>query len=311
MNNDFERFLGTFDSPNTIKVMKNFEVMLNRDWNNCTPALIETVILSAVPKSPKDITTRLFALSKYADFLCDDDMKEIVRDIDRKVLWKLAKPRAERKFISYLQFRRIYEDIELYNDYNAMYIQTLFRSVYEGIYCDDMSVVKNLRSSDISDTGIQLKPDNGESYCMSVSDGLSKDLIKLGDIDIWERRNRYGTCKIKTTGLYDDTCFKVENRKGSAEYAYRFSYYRILRNISKEYVGYDLLPLQLYVSGIMHRISIELKEHGVSICEAFSDNNKDRKINKIIADELKRSAYDIEVRNFREMVSGHVDVFNE
>lgn len=311
MKKDFERFLETFDSPNTVKVIRSFEGMLERDWSNCTPALLETVILMGRPGSPKDITTRLFVLSKYARFLGNSDMEEQIRDVDRNVLWKLAKPHASRKFISNSQFEQIYSDIEKYEEYNSLYLQTLFRSVYEGIYSDDMSVIKNLRVSDLWWDGTTLSLDDGGKYNISISERLSGDLTKLGSIDVWERRNRYGTCKIKTQGLHKDTCFKVENRKGSAEYAYRFSYYRMLRNIAKEYVGYNLLPLQLYVSGIMHRICIKLKDNDIDIEEAFSDNNRNRKINQIISDELKRSAYDIEVRNFREMVKGHIDVFIE
>lgn len=70
-----------------------------------------------------------------------------------------------------------------------------------------------------------------------------------------------------------------------------------------------MLSLQLYVSDIMYCIGIALKEHGYSIDNAFADNNKDRMVNKVISDELARTGYDIEVRNFREIVKGHIDVF--
>lgn len=311
VRNDFERFLETFDSPNSVKVARSFEEICEYDWSNCTPIMIETVILNLNPNSPKAITTASYILSKYAKYIRNSDMEEMIKDIDRSVIWELAKPNASRKFISHSQFEQIYDDIEKYEEYNSLYMQTLFRSLYEGIYSDDMSVVKNLKASDVDVGCAILRPDGGEPYEIPISKRLSSDLIELGEIDIWERRNRYGTCKIKTMGLSKDACFKVENRKGSSEYSYRFSYYRMLRSISKEYIGYSLLPLQLYVSGIMNRICIKLKENGIEIENAFSDNNRNRKVNRIISDELNRSGYAIEVRNFREMVKGHIDMFFE
>ena len=183
------------------------------------------------------------------------------------------------------------------------------RNVIQGIYNDDMSVVKNLRASDVNGDIVTLREDNGNSYEIQVSSALAEDLKKLGNVDLWERRNRYGTVKITINGLYPDSCFKVENRKGSSEYSYRFTYYRILRKIAKEYLEYNLLPLQLYVSGIMFRIGLRLQEHGISLEEAFAPQNKNRIVNKAISWELNRCNCNTEVRNFREIVKGHIDVF--
>lgn len=230
-------------------------------------------------------------------------------DADRKAIWLMAKPNASKKFISYSRFKEVYRDIDIYEEYNSLYQQTLFRCLYEGIYNDDMSVIKNLRSSNICGDIVKLVEDSGNSYELKISYKLAESLKKLGDIDIWERRNRYGTCKITTTGLYQDSCFKVENRRGSSEYSYRFTYYRILRKISNDYLEYNLLPLQLYVSGLMYRIGLILKDNGFTLEEAFAPKNKNRIISKLISDELKRCNNDTEVRNFREIVSGHIDVF--
>jgi len=309
VKSDYERFMETFESPNTSKVIRHMKGIGEHDYSNCTPISIEEVVLSLKPNSPKAITTILYVMGLYAKYLGNDDMANIVNDVDRNVLWKLAKPNATRKFISYKQFEETCDSIEKYEEYNSLYISTLFRCLYEGIYNDDMSVVKNLRASDVRPNGVILKPDNGESYVISISERLSNDLDKLGGVNIWERKNRFGTCKIETQGLHNDTCFKVENRGGSTEYAYRFTYYRMLRNVSKNHIGYNVLPLQIYVSGIMHRICVNLRENGIDIHDAFSDNNRDRNVGRIISDELKCSMYETEVRNFREMVKGHIDVF--
>ena len=309
MGNDFEGFLETFDSPNTKKVINSLKAIGEHDYSNCTPIDVEQIILSMNPGSPKAITTITYAMSLYAKYLNNDMLYNIVQDIDRSALWSMAKPIAPKKFISHKRFQEVYKDIEMYEDYNALYQQTLFKCLYEGIYSDDMSVIKNLKSSDVSGNKVTLREDNGNVYDVYVSDKLAEDLIKLGDVDIWERNNRFGTCKINIVGLYEDSCFKAESRKGSKEYSYRYTYYRILRKISKTYLDYNLLPLQIYISGIMHRIKLNLEMRGISLEEAFANKNKDRLVAKIIFDELKRCNCNTEVKNFREMVIGHLDVW--
>lgn len=310
MNNDFEGFIKTFDSPNTVRVVKSLQAIGDYDYSNCTPFDIENIILNLKPNSPKAITTIIYIMSLYAKYLGNKDMLYMIEDIDRNALWLLAKPNAAKKFISNKDFENVYHEIGVHEEHNSFYIQTLFRCLYEGIYCDDMSVIKNLRASDVNDSVVTLRDDNGNEYNITVSDRLAGDLVKLGDVDTWSRNNRYGVCSIAITGLHKDSCFKVENRKGSSEYSYRFSYYRILRNIAKNYVGYSLLPLQLYVSGIMYRIGKMLKQHDIAIQDAFSDNNRDKIVNTIITNELTRCMCDTPVRNFREMVKGHLEVFD-
>lgn len=309
MDESFEKFINTLGSLNTAKVARSLSDIGNHDYSNVTPIDLEQIILGLKPNSPKAITTIVYILGLYAKYLDNNEMYHMTRDLDRNALWARAKNDAPKKFISHSSFENVYHDIGVYEEYNSFYQQTLFRCLYEGIYNDDMSVIKNLRASDIKENIVTLREDNGKEYSLYVSDKLAEDLKKLGTIDVWERKNRYGTCKIKTMGLHDDSCFKVENRKGSSEYSYRYTYYRILRKIAKEYLEYNLLPLQTYVSGMMYRISVNLKECGITLEEAFSSGNKNRDVNRIISDELSRCNCNTEVRNFREMVNGHLDVF--
>lgn len=311
MSNDFNDFIETIKVPNTLKVINSLSAIGQYDYSNCTLAELEEIILNMKPNSPRSITTICYVLGLYAKYLENDRLYNMIQEIDRIELWSRAKPNATKKFISHSKFEEVYHDIGIYEDFNQFYYQTLFKCLYEGIYNDDMSVIKNLRVSDIKGNIVTLREDNGHSYNIEVSGEFASDLKELGNTNIWERRNRYGVVRIKTAGLYSDSCFKVENRKGSSEYAYRYSYYRLLRKISKEYLEYNLLPLQLYVSGIMYRIGLKLEEHGISIEDAFSDQNRDRLVGKIIADELARCNCGTEVRNFREIVKGHLDIFTE
>lgn len=311
MSDDFDDFIETLKTPNTIKVVNSLRAIGQYDYTNCSVDYLEKIILSMKPNSMRAITTICYVIGLYAKYLGDDRLYNIVQEIDRNSLWIKAKPDASKKFISHSKFEEVYYDVGIYEDFNSFYYQTLFKCLYEGIYNDDMSVIKNLRASDIKGNIVTLREDSGHSYNMEVSVEFAIDLKELSCIDTWERNNRYGLCKIKTEGLYSDSCFKVENRKGSSEYSYRFSYYRMLRKISKEYLEYNLLPLQLYVSGIMYRIGLKLKEYDISIEDAFANENRNRIVGKVISDELSRCNYDIEVRNFREIVKGHLDVFVE
>ena len=309
MSDDFKRFVDTLEAPNTIKVVNSLQAIGEHDYSNCTPVDLEQIILNMKPNSPKAIITICYVLGLFAKYLKDDRLYNMIQDIDKSALWLMAKPNASKKFISHASFEEVYHDIGVYEDLNPFYHQTLFKCLYEGIYNDDMSVIKNLRASDIKGNTVTLREDSGHSYDMEVSEEFAIDLKELSTVDTWERKNRYGTCQIKINGLHSDSCFKVENRKGSSEYSYRFSYYRILRKISKDYLEYNLLPLQLYVSGMMYRIGLKLKENDIELEEAFADQNRDRLVNRIIADELERCNCDTEVRNFRQIVKGHLDVF--
>lgn len=279
------------------------------DYSDISPVELEHIILSMKPNSPKAITTLTYIMGLYAKHIGNDNMAYMIRAIDRKALWIRAKPMASKKFISNDDFNRVCEGIIEHEEHNALYQKTLFSCIYNGIYSDDMSVLKNLRASGIYGNIVTLRDDNENEHQLEVPQELADDLKRLSEDNVWWRNNRYGAFKVGIKGLHEDSCFKVEDRSGTSEYQGRYSYYRVLRKISKEYVGYGLLPLQLYVSGIMHRINIELNKNGYTLEDAFSNNNKDRLINKIISDELIRTGYNIEVRNFREMVKGHIDVF--
>jgi hypothetical protein len=309
MCKNYDGFIGSFSSVNTAKVAKSLSKIGDYDYSYASPIDIEQIILSLKPNSPKAITTIVYIMSLYAKYLENNDLYNMVQDVDRNVIWSIAKKSASKKFISFSTYKDVCTNIDIYEDYNSFYIQTLFRCLYEGIYSDDMSVIKNLRASDVNNNIVTLRRDKEEPYDLLITDELAEDLIKLSSVDIWERRNRYGTCKINISGVYNDSCFKAESRKGSSEYSYRYTYYRILRKISNEYLGYNLLPLQIFVSGIMYRININFIDNGISLKDGFADKNKNRIVNKIISNELNRCHYDIEVRNFREMVSGHIDVF--
>lgn len=317
MNDYIQEFVDSTESLNTRKVfMHVFKKIDANNIENCTPIQMEQLIIDSQPNSPKSIITIIYVLSTYAKWLQEkkiinnDNTLQILQSLDKKLLWKKCAPRAKKKFISYQEYEQIIKDIATYEEYNALYFELLFTCIYSGIYSDDLSVIKNLRKSDIQDNGmITLKEDNNHIYKIKVSERLAKDLKQLSDINEWVRPNRFSLCHVDMQGVYPDSVFKVERRTSNSENSYRFSYYAKLRKISKEYVGHSLLPLQLYASGIMHRIKVELEKSNIPLEEAFAQNSRNRTAHMIIEKELIRSNSGIEIGNFRELVKGHLNSF--
>lgn len=312
---NIERFIESVKVPNTTKVVRY--VLRDTDVNieNYNPMELEQFILDLKPNSPKTIITIAYVLGLYAKWLQDegivdnDNLYQMVQSVDKKLLWQKAKPNAKKKFISYEQYKRVLHEIGVYEDFNALYYESLFSCIYEGIYNEDLSVIKNLKKSDINENIITLHEDDGHSYKIKVSEKLASELKQLADIDVWERRNRFGVCKVDMRGAHKDSVFKIEDRRTASKTSFKFSYYARLRKIAKEYLEYGLLPLQLYVSGIMHRIKLELEKNNISLEEAFADNSRNKMAHLIISKELMRCNSSIEIGNFREMVKGHLDSF--
>lgn len=314
--NNIERFIGAIESPNSQKVAKFVLKNVSDNIENYNSMELEQFILNRKPSSPKEIITIVYVLSSYAKWLKEnniingDDFLQIVQSLDKKLLWKKSKPNAKKKFISYEQYKTVIKDIATYEEFNALYYESLFSCIYHGIYNDDLSVIKNLKKSDISDDGvIMLHEDNGHSYKIKVPERLAKDLKQLADINIWERKNRFGVCKVEMRGAHSNSVFKIENRSTASNESFRFTYYAKLRKIAKEYLEHTLLPLQLYTSGIMHRIKIELNKNDIALEDAFAQNSRNRMAHLIIQKELLRCNSGVEVGNFRELVKGHLDSF--
>ena len=317
MNENMELYIGSIESLNSQKVVKHvFKKIDAESIENFNLMQTEQLILNAAPNSPKEIITIIYVLSSYLKYLQEqgvidnDNAYQILQSLDKKLLWKKAKPFSKKKFISHEQYQRIIKDIATYEEYNSLYYELLFSCIWYGIYSDDLSVIKNLRSRDIDDDGvIVLQEDNGHTYKLKVPEKLASDLKQLANINTWQRRNRFGICNVDMRGLHSDSVFKIENRSTASNDSFRFTFYAKLRKIAKEYLEYSLLPLQLYASGIMYRIKVELEKNNISLEEAFANNSRNKTAHLIIEKELVRCNSGIEIGNFRELVKGHLDSF--
>ena len=313
---NIERFINSIESSNSKKVAQYALKNINDNIENYNLMELEQLILDRKPNSPKEIVTVCYILGSYSKWLQEqnivdnDNLYQLVSSLDKKLLWKKCKPNAKKKFISEKDYQRVIKDIATYEEYNSLYYELLFSCIWNGVYSDDLSVIKNMRKSDIDDNGmITLREDNNHTYKIKIPEKLAMDLKNLADITMWQRPNRYGICNVEMRGVYNDSIFKVEHRSTSSNGSYRFAYYSKLRKIAKEYLEHSLLPLQLYASGIMYRIKVELKKNNITLKEAFSDNNRNRMAYSIISKELIRCNSGIETTNFRELVKGHLDSF--
>ena len=187
-----DRFINSIESPNTEKVVKAAIINSKHDWNdiiNYNLIQLENLILDSKPKSQKDITTICYVLSLYAKWLKNDglvdndNLYQMIQSMDRSVLWMKAKPKAAQKFISHKKYLEVIHDIKCFEPLNTLYYQALFSCLYEGIYNNDMSVIKNLRGSFIQGNKVTLEESNGHRYDLEISSELCGDLIELSQTD--------------------------------------------------------------------------------------------------------------------------------
>ena len=309
MDNSYENFLLSLNNPNTVKVARSYRAI--GACSQYTEDGIKQTLLSMKPHSQKTIITMCNIWRRYAEFLDNQNLLHLLRGIDSKTLWQDAKPFADRKFMSHAEYLDACMAIDSQHDLlNPLYYKSLFRCLYEGIYSEDMSVLKNLRASDIQGNVVTLHEDDGNTYPLQISEDLAANLLILPSEPFY-RNNRNGIFPIKVSGVYHDSCFKVEHRNGSGESTYQNSYYRVLRKIRTDYMERkNLLPLQIYISGLMYRICEQLKDTGISIEVAFADHNRDKRVAQIINTELLRCNCRMEVKNFRQLVKGHLDIFD-
>lgn len=219
------------------------------------------------------------------------------------------------KYFSNEKFNIAYHSINNSSILNPFYTQTLFLCIYEGVYSRDFSVLINLRASDIHENIVTCRPEGGTAYDIEISDTLADNLRTLGGTHSWMCRNRYREFPRDISGEYPDSCFKVENprerknRRSPLKDRYQTTYRNRLREIVSTELGYNVFAVDIYVSGIMHRISLNLAAQGFSVCEAFAKNNCSAVVKQIIENELRRCNYRGTVSQFKQRVEGHLELF--
>lgn len=318
-NQNYQRFLDDMNNPNSRKVARLYHAIGDYDFeHNNTVEELQDLIISLKPHCLKEIHNIVNIIKLWVKYSYSETVYNKIynllscKELDKESLWKIVKPNVPRKFISHKQYIEIVKDIDVYEDANPEYLQTLFMSIYEGLYCKDYSVTWNLRGNDIDGDMVTIRYANNSSHTLQVSRKLTENLLFMSDVKTTRRKNHNNSFDLPVSGLYPDTCFKLERRELRGKgINYQNSYGNQLRKIVKEYVEYPLTAQQLYVSGIMYRIGLMFKEKGITLEEAFRYDNRNRVVGGIIRLEFERINAPFDVNNFRENVRGFIDVFNE
>lgn len=277
---------------------------------NCTDYFqLEKMIVDVKPKSKKEITTICYVLSRYAAYKSNDNLYRMIKSVDRNIIWEKSKTFAKNKFISKQMFDEAVYDIGVYEELNSFYYQCIIRCIYEGIYSDGLTVLSNLRASNINNDIVKLYISEVDYYNLKISKKLAEDLIELSKIDTWQIRGRWSIYNRKIAGCYADSCFKFNTTASYDIKKLSFVLYKNIRKITSGYFDFKITPLNIYISGIMYRIKTILDDSNIDLHEAFSYNNKNAKVKNIITDELNRSHYKISIKRFRENVSDYLDTF--
>ena len=314
MNENYKKYIDANTNENTRRNFKFYFDILNKhniDINGNSIANIEqleNIFIQLGFNSFNSIINFRSILKSYSIFINDKLLFNLIRKLDIYHILEITQGNMKHTFISQLEFQDIYNAIGVYNDdtfyYNSLYYQSLFWAVYIGIYNDDLSVIKNLRASDIDGNIITLRNDNGEEWKLNIPEQLVLDFVTLANDSIWYRKNRNGLCKIQIEGVFYDSIFKVDIRIPNSKYSYRSSYYTRLRKICEEYIGYTISPKNLFMSGMINRMK---KQYGKSD-ELFIDAIKisDPILVDVFNQEAKRCNYNVAFWNFRQTIMGRI-----
>lgn len=305
MKDTYEQFLKTLENP-TLRFAKKLTVLGESDLDNITPQILTKIIIDEKPATLRNIAQLCTVIGKYAKFLKREDIIKIVAELDKRAIWDSIRFDTKQKYISNDEFLKLINRVNLEEERNALLKITLLRSIYEGMYSAKFEVLINLRSQDINGNIATLTVDD-ESYDLEISSELAEDLIELGGRNTITRNNRFGDYEVPAVGKWFDSCFKFSFRCGNKDVS--SIYYQTLIALRKRYLDFDLNPYDLFISGIMYRVALKMKEENIDIEKVFeSHSNEDRGI-QIVTDELNRCHYDISFAKFRMGVVGYLDIF--
>ena len=239
--------------------------------------------------------------------------------INKEQFWnKLKEENDLKRYFNYNQYKYIIDYLkeDILYDGNGLYIMTLFMSVYEGMYDKGLSEIRNLRLSDINtETNVvTLRNDKGDIRELMISDELKENLIKLSDVKVWNkgRANSDKLTYMPLVGEYDDSIFKVVMYSNNNTIkSYREFYYRRLKAISNDFLGYSTTPLQIFVSGIINRVYEQMLQFDVTL-DDIKNNKKSFTTSAkfFIKKECEKVNYNINIYTFMRVLKSYTEVFD-
>lgn len=319
MGVQFEEYLKTIKNESTRKLLQTSYKVIG-DYEDSTQTLndVKRIFYAARVKTPQSARNFCAQFRNFARYIQDNTLILMLDSFGTNEFLEISLKVMElgaAKYFSNEKFNTAYHSINNSHVLNPFYTQTLFRCIYEGIYSRDFSVLINLCASDIRGNIVTCHPKCGSAYDIEISDALANNLRILSETHSWMCRNGYNEFPRDISGEHPDSCFKVENprqrenRRSPLEDRYINTYRTRLREIVSTELGYNVSAYDIYVSGIMYRISIKLSAQGFSVCDAFSKNNRNGVIKQIIEGELHKCNYKGTVSQFKRLVEGHLELF--
>lgn len=280
------------------------------------------ILIGLKPKNIQTLSTYCSLILRFLEwcvrnnYITENDCQEF-NNINRKELFNSVKNKVI-PLITSMEYENIINDIER-NDDNPLYMTTLYMCLFEGIYSKNLYELKHLRLRDIDELNntVRLNHEDGTVSYLKISPKLIDKLIELGNSYIWYRHSKSRTsyCEIKLSGLYDDSIFKIEMRnsyKDENSNTFRQCYYRRIRYINDAYLGKKVSPHDIYVSGIIQRVSVLSRKKGAEFNKYFNykESNYDKvTITKILREELDRLNNNVTVGEFMNDIKNYINIF--
>lgn len=241
-------------------------------------------------------------IKEYARFSNNKMLYNLAEQINIRTIWEEIRHESRPSFLCHKHFMQIYNDLA-YKE-NGLYLQTLFRTVYEGI--SDFNVLVNLRKADIQDNVVTVRGKNEDIWTIEVTEELATKLVALSGVDEWQRHNIHDYFSIPLTGKFADSVFKIECRTQFSDNNCIYVYRNRLKMIAKEYIGYPVSAQNLSMSGIIYRISEKFGISEFDFPQSLKEDFRiDGKLRNIIENELARSHYESNARYFKNYVLSH------
>lgn len=297
----------------------NIEEVINYDAEQ-----FKKILELLMPTSLVDLSNSIYRLNEVLKAYAISNEGEYTNtsliNIDKESFWFELKNRYElKRYFSDKQYRKIITELnkETLFDGNSLYYKTLFMAIYEGMYNKNLTEIKNLRLSDVNmETNIvTLRDDELNVRTLQISDELKDNLVKTSEINVWYKK--VGRASLPTGqyigGQYDDSVFKIlsYNNRDIAK-SYKEFYYRRLKTICEEFLDYNTSPMQIYVSGIINRVYVRLKDMGVTLEDMRTEKNNFSMATKFfISRECSRVNYNVNMNNFMRVLRSYADIFDD
>ena len=310
-NEQYAAFIDSISDINTRSAYLYFIKLLdehNVDLATITDkdSLIQTLLALKINNLNNSSTARS-TIMNYARFTKNLELFNMIDSMTVNDIWNISKPYAKASLVSdddIVQMCNLTHRITNGKE-NQLYISSLLKAIYEGIWEENFEVLANLRMSDVDSNRVKLTYSNGDCNYFSVSKQLLKDLKTVAAEKNWYRVNGQGSFGIPIEGKYEDSVFKVEHRNNANEdEIYMRVYRRKLIAITKEYANYSIAPMNIFMSGIINRVSVLLEDKGL-LLQTVLINNHEIGIS-VIKQELQRCHCSMSYSAFKKFVCGHV-----